>query len=440
MHGSGPVDPREHRKALQSSLRAARAAIAAGDRARALDAVDLALALDPQFLAAQSLRDQIVSGPDRPVDNLPHSDGAWSDVTESAPVFTEYYARFEERAKRRRVQRRLDAARDAIAHSHFEEASAAVEELRELDPGLADLPTLTSAIVSGRTPRTFSRWRLLTLAAAMVGVAVLILTMFVPPAGWLQTADLPISVPVSAPPPAPVELPSVVEPIAVDPTATVAPPAELSGSVDIPVATNLESESRDQDPALTRIPQPVRPESVTINLPTPTPTTLPPPPTPTPTVTPPTQLPPIGAGLPSSGAQLSERPVGSVASTPSAPSPSPPPRPAPAIDDEQLVEQTLQRYRWAYESLDAVSAHAVWPAVDQAALARAFDGLTSQALTFQNCDVHVDGTVATAICGGSVRYVPKVGSREPRIEPRQWTFALRKIEAAWQIESARTER
>jgi len=111
-----------------------------------------------------------------------------------------------------------------------------------------------------------------------------------------------------------------------------------------------------------------------------------------------------------------------------------------AVDDQRLVEQTLQRYRWAYEELDAASAHAVWPTVDQAALARAFDGLSSQALTFQNCDVRVSGAAATAVCGGSVRYIPKVGSREPRIESRRWTFALRKIESDWQIESARAER
>jgi len=44
-------------------------------------------------------------------------------------------------------------------------------------------------------------------------------------------------------------------------------------------------------------------------------------------------------------------------------------------DDSLLVKQALQRYRVAYEGLDARSAQAVWPAVNQAALARAFDGL-----------------------------------------------------------------
>ena len=47
-----------------------------------------------------------------------------------------------------------------------------------------------------------------------------------------------------------------------------------------------------------------------------------------------------------------------------------------------LIKQTLQRYRHAYEGLDAQSARAVYPAVNEAALARAFDGLHSQSLAF----------------------------------------------------------
>jgi hypothetical protein len=105
-----------------------------------------------------------------------------------------------------------------------------------------------------------------------------------------------------------------------------------------------------------------------------------------------------------------------------------------SVDDRALVGQTLQRYRSAYEGLDAGSAQAVWPAVNQAALARAFDGLQSQTLTFET------GDAATAICRGSARYVPKIGSREPRVEPRLWNFTLHKDAGDWKIDSARAER
>jgi hypothetical protein len=109
-------------------------------------------------------------------------------------------------------------------------------------------------------------------------------------------------------------------------------------------------------------------------------------------------------------------------------------------EDNVLVTKVLQRYRTAYEGLDARSAQAVWPAVNQAALARAFNGLESQTLTFDACEVRVEGESATATCQGSARYVPKIGSREPRVEPRIWNFTLQKNSGDWKIENARTER
>jgi hypothetical protein len=116
---------------------------------------------------------------------------------------------------------------------------------------------------------------------------------------------------------------------------------------------------------------------------------------------------------------------------------TPAPRP---IADEELVHRTLQQYRRAYEGLDAQSAQNVWPAVNEAALARAFDGLQSQNLNFDDCNVQLRGEAAQARCLGSARYVPKVGSHQPRIEPRIWNFTLRKQGADWKIETARTER
>jgi len=106
--------------------------------------------------------------------------------------------------------------------------------------------------------------------------------------------------------------------------------------------------------------------------------------------------------------------------------------------DEDLVRRTLQQYRAAYESLDARSAHAVWPTVSEVALQRAFSGLESQQLNFDDCDVQVRGLTGLATCRGTMLYVPKVGSHDPRREPRVWTFDLRKVGENWQIDSART--
>jgi hypothetical protein len=112
----------------------------------------------------------------------------------------------------------------------------------------------------------------------------------------------------------------------------------------------------------------------------------------------------------------------------------------PTIDDEWLVKQTLQRYRKAYEGLDAEAARAVYPAVNHTALARAFDGLRSQSLAFDACDMQIRGGSATATCHGSARYVPKIGSRELHTEPRVWSFTLSKNGGDWTIENARAER
>ena len=78
--------------------------------------------------------------------------------------------------------------------------------------------------------------------------------------------------------------------------------------------------------------------------------------------------------------------------------------------------------------------------VNEQALQRAFQALESQTLTFDACDVQLRGSSATATCRGSTQYVPKFGSREPRIEPRLWNFTLQKFGETWQIASARTQR
>ena len=96
--------------------------------------------------------------------------------------------------------------------------------------------------------------------------------------------------------------------------------------------------------------------------------------------------------------------------------------------------------RTAYQTLDAEAARAVWPSVDVRALARAFDSLTSQQLAFETCQFEIAGEAATAQCRGSATYTPKVGSRAPKLEPRQWTFHLRKVDEGWKIQSAQTRR
>jgi len=105
----------------------------------------------------------------------------------------------------------------------------------------------------------------------------------------------------------------------------------------------------------------------------------------------------------------------------------------PAIGEELAVRNILGRYRSAYESLNVNAAKGVWPSVNTRALSRAFDGLQSQQFDFSECQIRLDNNRATVTCGGTARFVPKVGNRSERIEYREWEFEMRKADDQWTI-------
>ena len=117
-----------------------------------------------------------------------------------------------------------------------------------------------------------------------------------------------------------------------------------------------------------------------------------------------------------------------------------PPAPAAAVkrpgEDERGIYQALQQYERAYERLDVNAARAVWPSLNTRALARAFEGLKAQNLEFSHCRLAMETQEATAVCGGSASYVPRVGRQAARTEAREWTFRLRKVDQDWQIAKA----
>jgi hypothetical protein len=108
--------------------------------------------------------------------------------------------------------------------------------------------------------------------------------------------------------------------------------------------------------------------------------------------------------------------------------------PAPARDAAD-IQMVLTRYRSAFSDLDAAAVSNVWPNADSRALARAFRGLEEQGIAFDNCDIQVTGTSAAASCSGTVRYVTKVGSNDPRTERRRWQFTLGKVRDLWIIQT-----
>jgi hypothetical protein len=93
----------------------------------------------------------------------------------------------------------------------------------------------------------------------------------------------------------------------------------------------------------------------------------------------------------------------------------------------------LTRYRSAFATLDVNAVEALWPSVNSRALRNAFDQLESQRFDF-GCQLHVTGARANVVCGGTSEFVPAVGSRKPRVEPRDWIFYLARVDDTWVIE------
>ena len=103
----------------------------------------------------------------------------------------------------------------------------------------------------------------------------------------------------------------------------------------------------------------------------------------------------------------------------------------------------LDQYARAYGRLDVSAVRAVWPSVDERALARAFSDLSSQTVSFDRCDIAIDpqsgGSNAKASCYGKASYVGKVGSQQ-RTESRTVRFELKRDGDAWKIHKAQTAR
>ncbi len=474
----------------------------AGDRARALEEVDAALALDPEFLAARSLRQQILAAQpiyqaDASAARARHAAGATApalahepaaDVIASRtaaamaapaadaprPAAGDGYMRFEERARRRRVDHRIDAARAAIARGKLREATSALDEVRELDPNLPELAALAAACQAlGASARRSHRgpW----LAAAAAFAALVLGASLIEESGGLQprrlaavaplvepatppaltsdvAADAPTAIATSGSaaadepiePPPPPSAASGAETASLSPSTTslsrapAAPPAPVREAATPPPAARVDLSAPPIAPPVqlgkrlpvVPVPSPPAPQDAATSVPITRAVAplraAPEPPSPSIEVPARFSRPAASSANPPAGSVMTAAPVANAVAT--------------VTPDELLVKQALQRYRTAYEGLDARSAQAVWPAVNQVALARAFEGLESQRLTFESCSLQLAGDHAMATCRGTARYVPKIGSREPRIEPRVWSFALRKIGAEWKIDSARAER
>ena len=419
------MNPRERWQALQSHLSAARGALADGDRVSALQHIEAALAIDPEFLAARMLLDRVNSrDPEIPpfdfaqdgaergrstvvsatpfdLDALPLVDAP--PPTSAAPVPTlssETLANFEDRIKQRVRDREAAAAEQALVARDRRPVAAqlaaaavfltAISSAAVYEPKLLLSRNLVapSRLIEPIAPEPLADGDLVQAAAA------------VPPRSSIPSAPTAVAVTAMVDaPPEPVRAPSR---LSTPPIQNAPRPAPASVQPAQSQPAPVQSAST---PAVELQQAPVPPRTVQM---------LPPRP-------------------------LSDSVNASNVVTPTTPAAVPAVLVS-NIDERARVDQTLQLYRRAYNRLDARQAQAVYPAVNASALAHAFESLESQMLSFDSCDFDVQGQVAAVTCHGTSEYVPKFGSHVRRVESRVWNFTLRKDGSDWKIEAARAGR
>jgi hypothetical protein len=108
--------------------------------------------------------------------------------------------------------------------------------------------------------------------------------------------------------------------------------------------------------------------------------------------------------------------------------------PAKVFESESAALAAIVKdYELAYDRLDARAAAAVWPSVDERALARAFARLQMQNLEFGDCTFAVSHNEATAQCAGVISYAQRIGDTAPKNERHVWTIEFVRSSGGWRI-------
>jgi hypothetical protein len=315
----------------------------------------------------------------------------------------EQWLSFELRMRRRRAERCLLRAHAALRAGLVEDARRALAEAKEMEPAMPAAAALEAGIAA--LPR---RRRYVGLASAAASITLLALTAFAVWPAWRPSPEPQRHMGAHAD--------VLLPPAAI---ASAAPPASES-----PVEQPDPAPSAGHAAAL---PQPRRLEPIAGSPALPNSTALEPEaaPRPVPELSP---LPAFETSLPAPA--LPAAPIAGSAAGGLDP-------PASPDADSAAIRRVLARYEAAYSDLDAAAARAVWPAVDERALARAFDGLAMQRVSLDDCDVLVTGVTARATCAGTAAWTARVGGGRGT-QARRWAFELRNADGAWQIVRADT--
>jgi hypothetical protein len=419
-------------------------------------------------------------------------EGSVSSIEQVLPeshTASQQWLSFELRMRRRRAERCLLRANEALQAGRVEDARRAVAEAREMAPSMPELAALEAGIAAHVRRRARARYA--RLASVAAGLTMLALTTLVVWPAWTGSSPEPDrnagAHADSGVPPAAVASPAspVVEPLPEQP----APEPSLEQPAPEPLREQPAPEPLREQAAPEPLREQAAPEPLREQAAAEPPREQPAPelrreqPAPEvrreqPAPGPSREQPAPGLLASRDGAVLQPRePVSEATSgtrpsarslepeaTPGTPlklSPlpafdtTPPPAPPPleagvatstagGLDtrsgtqaDSAAIRRALARYEAAYSNLDVSAARAVWPTLDQRALARAFDGLAMQRISLNDCDVVVTGATARATCAGTAAWTAKVGGGR-RTQARRWAFQLKNADGTWQIVRADT--
>lgn len=104
-----------------------------------------------------------------------------------------------------------------------------------------------------------------------------------------------------------------------------------------------------------------------------------------------------------------------------------------AVAPAELIRGVLRRYEDAYDRGDVATAASLWPSLDRRALTRAFASLARQDVEFERCDIDVAAARGSAVCVGTLTYVPSVGRGVEKANRVTWTFDLARSDDEWRI-------
>jgi len=298
---------------------------------------------------------------------------------------------FEGRMRQRRVERLLLRADVAIEEGYPEDARACLTEARELAPGLRAIDEIQQRLdAAGSFLLPPASFRLRALSVGLFTCSLMGIAAFV---AFPRAHE--------APAPAIAETANLrgVAPAIVVPTGS-SPVFRLKAETPETASRPKADAPRSPAPAANRD----MPAEVRFDV-----------------------RPPVVDALPAAAL-----PAAAPLTLPAAAADAPPP-------SAEGVRRTLDRYAAAYSALDADAAQRVWPAVNRAALARAFDALASQRVSLNECRIDVRDTTARARCAGSATWAPRIGDGSSRTEAREWTFDLVRAGTDWRILSARAQ-